>query len=118
MCRIGGRPRKAVATKAKSRVKRREICGATGKSPPFAKARRVGKIRWSARLCGRKDLEILRFGNSNPPALTSLVNIFRSLLAGEAYEEEAKKPSIGIIDAQEGHAEADEKKESGKNRAR
>lgn len=43
-------------------------------------------------LCGRKDLEILRFGNSNPPALTSLVNIFRSLLAGEAYEEEAKKP--------------------------
>jgi len=39
-------------------------------------------------------------------------------LAGEAYEEEAKKPSIGIIDAQEEHAEADEKKESGKNRAR
>jgi hypothetical protein len=35
-------------------------------------------------------------------------------LAGEAYEEEAKKPSIGIIDAQEEHAEADEKKEAGK----
>lgn len=97
---------------------RREIAALQGKSPRFAKARRVGKIRWSARLCGRKDLEILRFGNSNPPALTSLVNIFRSLLAGEAYEEEAKKPSIEIIDAQEEHAEADEKKESGKNRAR
>ena len=102
----------------RSLQRRKEIAALQGKRPPFAKARRVGKIRWSARLCGRKDLEILRFGNSNPPALTSLVNIFRSLLAGEAYEEEAKKPSIGIIDAQEGHAEADEKKESGKNRAR
>ena len=104
--------------KGKIKSEEKRDCGATGKSPPFAKARRVGKIRRSARLCGRKDLEILRFGNSNPPALTSLVNVFRSLLAGEAYEEEAKKPSIGIIDAQEGHAEADEKKESGKNRAR
>ena len=45
----------------------------------------------------RKDVEILKVGNSN-----------------EAYEEEAKKPSVGIIDAQEEHAEADEKKESGK----
>jgi len=45
----------------------------------------------------RKDVEILKVGNSN-----------------EAYEEEAKKPSVGIIDAQEEHAEANEKKESGK----
>lgn len=44
----------------------------------------------------RKDGEILKVGNSN-----------------EAYEEEAKKPSVGIIDAQEEHAEADEKKDSG-----
>ena len=63
-----------------------------------------------------------RDGGVKPPlqrqTQTSLVNIFRSLLAGETYEEEAKKPSIGIIDAQEERAEADEKKESGKNRAR
>lgn len=45
----------------------------------------------------RKDIEILKAGNSD-----------------EASEENAEKPSIGVVDAQEEDRKTDEEKESGK----